>query len=74
MSTFEQTAARLIAVEELGTSRVTVVDKSSHGALAVGISRGKRIGAAGHRFRQRHRYRTALSLLTGVPITAMTVT
>jgi nitrite reductase/ring-hydroxylating ferredoxin subunit len=41
VSTFEQTAARLIAVEELGASRVTVVDKSSHGALAVGISRGK---------------------------------
>jgi 3-phenylpropionate/trans-cinnamate dioxygenase ferredoxin subunit len=41
VSTFEQTAARLIAVDELGASRVTVVDKSAHGALAVGISRGK---------------------------------
>jgi 3-phenylpropionate/trans-cinnamate dioxygenase ferredoxin subunit len=41
VSTFEQTATRLIALEELGASRVTVVDKSSHGTLAVGISRGK---------------------------------
>jgi len=41
VSTFEQSAARLIAVEDLGASRVTVVEKSPHGALAVGISRGK---------------------------------
>jgi 3-phenylpropionate/trans-cinnamate dioxygenase ferredoxin component len=41
VSTVEQSAARLIAVDDLGASRVAVVDKSTHGALAVGISRGK---------------------------------
>ena len=41
MSTFAQSATRLIAVEDRGASRVTVVEKSPHGALAVGISRGK---------------------------------
>lgn len=41
MSTFEHSATRLVAVEDLGASQVTVVDKSPHGALAVGISRGK---------------------------------
>jgi nitrite reductase/ring-hydroxylating ferredoxin subunit len=41
VSTFEQSAARLIAVEDLGASQVAVVEKSPHGALAVGISMGK---------------------------------
>jgi nitrite reductase/ring-hydroxylating ferredoxin subunit len=41
VSSFEQPAARLIAVEDLGASRVTVVDNSPHGVLAVGISTGK---------------------------------
>ena len=41
MSTFEQSATRLVAVEDLGASEVTVVEKSPHGALAVGISTGK---------------------------------
>jgi len=41
VSTFAQSATRLIAVEDRGASRVTVVEKSPHGALAVGISRGK---------------------------------
>ena len=41
MSAFEQSATRLIALEDLGASQVTVVDKSPHGALAVGISTGK---------------------------------
>ena len=41
MSTFEQSAARLIAVEDLGASQVAVVEETAHGALAVGISAGK---------------------------------
>jgi 3-phenylpropionate/trans-cinnamate dioxygenase ferredoxin component len=41
VSTFEQSATRLIAVEDLGASQVTVVGKSPHGALAVGMSAGK---------------------------------
>ena len=41
MSTFEQSATRLIAVDDLGASQVAVVDKAPHGALAVGISAGK---------------------------------
>jgi nitrite reductase/ring-hydroxylating ferredoxin subunit len=41
VSTFEQSATRLIALEDLGASHVTVVDKPPHGALAVGISAGK---------------------------------
>ncbi|MGO9249489.1 MAG: Rieske (2Fe-2S) protein [Solirubrobacteraceae bacterium] len=41
MSTFEQSAARLIAVEDLSASQVAVVEETPHGALAVGISAGK---------------------------------
>ena len=40
MSAFKQSATRLIGLEDLGASHVTVVDKSPHGALAVGISSG----------------------------------
>jgi 3-phenylpropionate/trans-cinnamate dioxygenase ferredoxin component len=39
--TSEQSATRLIAVDDLGASQVAVVDKTSHGALAVGISGGE---------------------------------
>ncbi len=41
MTTSEQSATRLIAVDDLGTSQVAVVDTTPHGALAVGISAGK---------------------------------
>jgi 3-phenylpropionate/trans-cinnamate dioxygenase ferredoxin component len=41
VSTFEQSATRLTAVDDLGASQVAVVDKTPHGALAVGISEGK---------------------------------
>src|ERR1700738_39374 len=41
MTTFEQSAARLVAVDDLGPSRVVVVEETPHGALAVGISAGK---------------------------------
>ena len=41
MSTFEPSTVRLIAIEDLAASRVTVVNNTPHGALAVGISRGK---------------------------------
>jgi nitrite reductase/ring-hydroxylating ferredoxin subunit len=41
VSTFEQSAARLIAVEDLGASQVAVVEETAHGTLAVGISAGK---------------------------------
>src|SRR5271157_2709384 len=41
MSTPEQSAVRLIAVEELGSSHVAVVEETPHGALAVGMSAGK---------------------------------
>jgi len=41
VSTFEQSAARLIAVEDLGGSQVAVVEETPRGALAVGISAGK---------------------------------
>jgi 3-phenylpropionate/trans-cinnamate dioxygenase ferredoxin component len=41
MSTSQQSAARLIAVEDLGASQVAVVHETAHGALAVGISAGK---------------------------------
>jgi 3-phenylpropionate/trans-cinnamate dioxygenase ferredoxin subunit len=37
----EQSATRLVAVDDLGASQVTVVEKAPHGALAVGISAGK---------------------------------
>jgi len=38
MSTSEESAVRLIAVEDLGDSQVTVVEDTPHGALAVGVS------------------------------------
>ncbi len=41
MSTPEQSAVRLVAVEDLGSSRVAVVEETPHGALAVGMSAGK---------------------------------
>jgi 3-phenylpropionate/trans-cinnamate dioxygenase ferredoxin component len=41
VSTAESSAARLIAVEDLGSSQVAVVEQTPHGALAVGISTGK---------------------------------
>ncbi len=41
MATSERSAARLVAVDDLGASQVAVVDKTPHGALAVGISAGK---------------------------------
>ena len=41
MTAFEQSAARLVAVEDLGASQVAVVEKTPHGALAVGIGAGK---------------------------------
>ena len=40
MATSEQSAARLVAVDDLGASQVAVVDETPHGALAVGISAG----------------------------------
>ena len=41
MTISEQSATRLVAVSDLGTSQVAVVDNTPHGALAVGISAGK---------------------------------
>jgi nitrite reductase/ring-hydroxylating ferredoxin subunit len=41
MSAAEQSAVRLITVEDLGSSHVAVVDDTPHGALAVGISGGE---------------------------------
>jgi len=41
VSTPEQSAARLVAVEDLGSSQVVAVEDTPHGALAVGISAGK---------------------------------
>jgi 3-phenylpropionate/trans-cinnamate dioxygenase ferredoxin component len=41
VSTLEQSGTRLIAVDDLGASHVAVVDKTPHGAIAVGISGGK---------------------------------
>jgi 3-phenylpropionate/trans-cinnamate dioxygenase ferredoxin component len=37
----EQSASRLVAVDDLGASQVAVVEKTPHGALAVGISAGE---------------------------------
>jgi nitrite reductase/ring-hydroxylating ferredoxin subunit len=37
----EQSASRLVAVDDLGASQVAVVNETPHGALAVGISAGK---------------------------------
>ena len=41
MATFGQSTVRLVAVDDLGASHVVVVEKTPHGALAVGISSGK---------------------------------
>ena len=41
MTTSEQSATRLVAVDDLGASQVVVVETTSHGALTVGISAGK---------------------------------
>jgi len=41
VTTSEQSATRLVAVEDLGASQVAVVDKTPHGALAVGLSAGE---------------------------------
>jgi 3-phenylpropionate/trans-cinnamate dioxygenase ferredoxin component len=41
VSTSERSAGRLVAVDDLGVSQVTVVEKTPHGAIAVGISAGK---------------------------------
>ncbi|MDQ6810983.1 MAG: Rieske (2Fe-2S) protein [Actinomycetota bacterium] len=41
MSSPEASAVRLIAVDDLGDSRVAVVEQTPYGALAVGISGGK---------------------------------
>jgi 3-phenylpropionate/trans-cinnamate dioxygenase ferredoxin subunit len=41
VATSERSAARLVAVDDLGGSQVAVVDETPHGALAVGISAGK---------------------------------
>ena len=41
MSTSEQSAVRLVAVDDLGDSQVTVVEDTPHGTVAVGISEGK---------------------------------
>ena len=40
MTKSEQSATRLVAVDDLGDSQVAVVDNTPHGALAVGISAG----------------------------------
>ena len=41
MTKSEQSATRLLAVNDLGDSQVAVVDNTPHGALAVGISAGE---------------------------------
>src|SRR6202521_5664258 len=41
MTTSEQPAARLIAIDDLGASQVAVVEETPHGGLAVGISAGR---------------------------------
>jgi 3-phenylpropionate/trans-cinnamate dioxygenase ferredoxin subunit len=41
VSASEQPGIRLVAVEDLGSSQVAVVEETPHGALAVGISAGK---------------------------------
>jgi hypothetical protein len=40
VATSEQSAARLVAVDDLGASQVAAVDETPHGALAMGISAG----------------------------------
>ena len=41
MGTSEQSAVRLVAVDDLGDAHVTVVEETPHGTIAVGISAGK---------------------------------
>jgi 3-phenylpropionate/trans-cinnamate dioxygenase ferredoxin component len=41
VTTLEQSGARLVAVDDIGPSQVVVVEKTPHGALAVGISAGR---------------------------------
>ena len=41
MSTSEQSAVRLVAVDDLGASQVTVVEETPHGTIAVGMSAGE---------------------------------
>src|SRR5258708_28229779 len=41
MSASEQSAVRLVAVEDLADTHVTVVEGTPHGAIAVGISKGE---------------------------------
>src|ERR1700686_427343 len=41
MTTSAQSGTRLVAVDDLGASHVTVVEPTPHGALAVGISAGE---------------------------------
>src|SRR6266852_1716759 len=41
MSTSERSDIRLVAVDDLGDSQVTVVEDTPHGALAVSMSRGE---------------------------------
>jgi nitrite reductase/ring-hydroxylating ferredoxin subunit len=41
VSASQKSATRLVAIDDLGASHVTVVDDTPHGALAVGVSAGK---------------------------------
>jgi 3-phenylpropionate/trans-cinnamate dioxygenase ferredoxin component len=41
MSTSERSGIRLVGVDDLGDSQVTVVEGTPHGAMAVGISGGE---------------------------------
>jgi nitrite reductase/ring-hydroxylating ferredoxin subunit len=41
VSTSEQSIVRLVAVDDLGESQVTVVEGTPHGTIAVGISAGR---------------------------------
>ncbi len=41
MSASAQSAVRLVTVDDLGDSRVTVIEGTAHGDLAVGMSGGK---------------------------------
>jgi 3-phenylpropionate/trans-cinnamate dioxygenase ferredoxin subunit len=40
VSTSERSPVRLVAVDDLGDSQVTVVEQTAHGTIAVGISEG----------------------------------
>lgn len=41
MNASEQSPTRLVSVEDLDASQVTVIEDTPHGALAVGVSAGK---------------------------------